>query len=785
MLKGLKERKNLKLTYQIIILIVIILVLPLFAIVYYFYSSTMNSMEQIGEEQAITSIHIAERLIENLGEDLLAVVSSNSHWEDYRTAIKDKDLSWIEQNVDENLKSVPILDFVVTTDNEGKILSAAEKDGRIVKDLDYASILQRLTKEEKYSGLIKTTKGLAIISASKVTNEEGNAPPTGNLIFGRLLNSQDISDIQETLQANLVLATKHGQAISAEGGITKLPKDIPNKPDYSISYETTSHNDTITVHVYKPISDISNEEMATVYIQYPLSTSTKVLKNMNQMSLFNGIMIILLLVILTAVLQRRILMPLKHFKTALEQVATGSSIKEIPAKVMAHAEDNIIKLFEQLHRLSNYDYLTELPNRRYSSRHLEQTLKNARDHNQKVAVMYFDLDRFKYINDSLGHRTGDNLLKLVAERVAKVVPQNGMAARLGGDEFIIILPEVTNLKEVESIAENIKDIHSAPFLVDSYDLFVTSSIGISIFPDDGDTAEALLMNADVAMYRAKEQGRNKFQFYSSNMNSRLIDKIKMESMLSKAVEDNELFLVYQPKYRVQTNEIIGMEALIRWLHPELGIIPPNDFIPLAEETGLIVSIGKWVLKTACAQNKQWQDEGLPPLRVAVNISARQFQHEDIVKTVKEILKETQLKAEWLELEITESTIMKYGNETVKILKKLKSMGISVSIDDFGTGYSSLSYLKLFPVNGLKIDQSFIKDIHTDRGDLAIVKSAITLGHAMNFEVVAEGVETEQHVEILKKEKCDVAQGYFYSRPVTAEAFEKMLRENFKDQSSVI
>lgn len=770
--------KNIKIIHQIFILVSIFLILPLWGIGYYFFNSSIKSMEQIGIEQGANSMHTAQSLIIDLGENLLSIASSSSNSDYFRTAIKQKNISWIKQNIEDNLYFKSTTDFVVTTDNLGQVLSATDNSGQLTKDLNFTSILDRLREEQQYFGLINTRKGIAIIAVSKVTNEVGDSPPTGILIVGKVLNDNVVSHFKDILHIDVALINSNEQIVMSTDTINRqtLLNLIKNEKDLTKQYSTSNLNDTIFVHAYEQMMDISGQSIGFMYIEFPLTTSTNVQKNLKQMGILNGFIILLLVIIITLTLQRRILLPLKHFKTVLEQVASGSSINKLPSKIIANAENSIINLFEQLHRLSYYDYLTELPNRRFSSILIDEALREAKIKQKKVAVLYLDLDRFKNINDSLGHRTGDKLIKVVADRLKVSISEKGYVARLGGDEFIVIVPDFLEINEVEKIANNLLMTFSQPFTVDNYDLIVTSSIGVSIYPDNGKNADELSLNADIAMYRAKEQGKNKFQFYSKNMNSALVEKLKLETMLRQAIEKNQLYLVYQPKYTVDTNEIIGVEALIRWCHPDIGVISPSEFIPIAEETGLIVPIGEWVLKTACKQNKLWQKQGLPHLRIAVNISARQFQHEEIVKKVTNILNETGLHPKWLELEITESTIMHHTEDTIKTLNDLKKMGVSVSLDDFGTGYSSMSYLKSFPITCLKIDQSFIRDIDKDLGNLAIAKSIITLGHSLNFEVVAEGVENEQQLKLLKNEKCDFSQGYYHSPPVTVDTFQELLSE---------
>ncbi len=755
---------------------VIILVLPLSFMGYYFYKTTMNGMERIGEERATNSIGIVQSLLDNNGKNLLAITKSNSNWEDFRVAIKEKNVSWIEVNVNENLASVSILDFIITTDNKGNILTSAEEIPNVANAMNLEKILAPLTNQNEYSGLIDTPEGIAFIAVARVTNEDGQASPTGILIFGSLLQQETFNYLVEALQVDVGIIDSQNHIFASTD---KIMSEMQTRDwvgeNNEILRETGIEQDTIVVNASKHITDIANEPIGSVYVESPLKTSTNVIKTLRNIGLSTVLVFIVLLFVLTFILKRRILLPLRHFTSTLEQVASGASINEIPTSISSHADNNILRLFDQLHRLSFYDYLTNLPNRRASSNQLDQLLKSAGE-DERIAVIYLDLDRFKNINDSLGHHIGDQLLQLVARRLSEIIASKGIVARLGGDEFTVILPNIQGLEEVKQVAESIALSFSDPLVVSDYDLFVTSSMGISIFPDNGQTVDALFMNADIAMYRAKEQGRNKYEFYNSTMNSSSIDKLKIETALQKALDNNELFLVYQPKNCIETNEINGMEALIRWLHPTMGIVAPGDFIPIAEETGLISPIGKWVLETACRQNKVWQEQGMPHMKVAVNISARQFQHDDFITTISTILEKSGLEPQWLELEITESTVMNYADETIRILKELDEMGIAVSIDDFGTGYSSLSYLKLFPIKSLKIDRSFIEDIEKNAGDLAIAKSIIALGRTLNFEVVAEGVENQQQLEILKRENCDTYQGYYFSPPVTAAKFEEMLLE---------
>jgi len=425
---------------------------------------------------------------------------------------------------------------------------------------------------------------------------------------------------------------------------------------------------------------------------------------------------------------------------------------------------------ERLYHLVHHDALTNLPNRMLLQDRLSRMMMKAKRHNTYVAVLFLDLDRFKKINETLGHDIGDKLLLEVAKRLENCVRKSDTVARLGGDEFAVLLDDLRDVKFVAVVARKILQALSKPIMVQEYELYATSSIGISLFPDDSEDVDILLRCADTALYRAKDAGKNNYQYYTADMNTRAFEFLLLESGLRKALDNNELVVFYQPLIDLQTNKLIGMEALLRWRHPEKGMISPGDFIPLAEETGLIEPIGEWVLRAACTQNKKWQDEGYPPVKVSVNMSARQFSKKHITEMIGDILTETGLSPQYLGIEITESVIMQDVKSTIAKLKQMHRMGISLSIDDFGTGYSSLSYLKLFPIDNLKIDRSFVFNITSDSTDAAIAASVILLAHSMNLKVVAEGVETEEQLEVLRQQGCDCVQGFLFSRPLAAEEF---------------
>lgn len=427
---------------------------------------------------------------------------------------------------------------------------------------------------------------------------------------------------------------------------------------------------------------------------------------------------------------------------------------------------------ERIRHQAFYDLLTGLPNRMLFNDRMTMAIAHAKRNQQNLAVFYLDLDRFKIINDTLGHDLGDQLLRKVAERLTSCVRAEDTIARMGGDEFTLLLTSI-DAKGSSVVAQKILTAISQPFNLEVYDLYITVSIGIAIYPNDGLKSETLLKNADVAMYHAKTAGKNRYEFYEPLMNDKALARMLRENSLRRALNEHELVLHYQPKVNVATKSIVGMEALVRWQHPELGLLYPDQFIPLAEYTGLIVPIGEWILRTACAQCKKWQDEGLTPLRVAVNLSYHQFQMQNLVECVSRVLRETGLEPRWLELEISEGLAMKNVEDVFSILMQLKEMGVTITTDDFGL-YFSFAGLKYFPVHNLKINRSFVKDIGTNRNNEAIAATVLFLGESMDLGVIAEGVENQDQLDFLMQHNCSMMQGYIFGRPMEPEDFKKLL-----------
>jgi diguanylate cyclase (GGDEF)-like protein len=443
-----------------------------------------------------------------------------------------------------------------------------------------------------------------------------------------------------------------------------------------------------------------------------------------------------------------------------------SRLRESETK-LAHAE--------QVEYLAYHDGLTGLPNRSMFSKLLSQSISEARRYNRQLAVAFLDLDRFKQINDTLGHEAGDQLLQEVAHRLHGCVRESDTVARLGGDEFVVLLPELADAKYAASVAQKILHAIAKSFTLIGQEFRVTASIGISTFPQDGEDEQTLTKNADIAMYQAKAEGKNNFQFYSEKLNSNSLERLALESSLRHALERDEFRLYYQAKRDIRSGRIAGMEALLRWEHPDLGTVTPMQFIPIAEETGLIVPIGKWVLKTACLQSVAWENEGLPPLSIAVNLTPRQFLDEYLLQDLESILKATGMNPQLLELELAESLLIHDVEDTLRILTALKSLGIRIAVDDFGTGYSSLATLQRFPLDTVKIDRSFVGDFAGASDDTGLADAIIAMGQSLSMTVVAQGVETKDQAEFLRAHACDELQGFYFNKPLPADQFAQLMR----------
>lgn len=476
---------------------------------------------------------------------------------------------------------------------------------------------------------------------------------------------------------------------------------------------------------------------------------------------------------------------LRHVEAAVERALGHCALLKEKRRYEEQLETLLEQRTAEVDRLAYYDTVTQLPNRTLFEDRLAQALAIARSSHQTLGVLFISVDQFKKVNDTLGHGPGDSLLQEFAQRLKRCVAETATVARFGNDEFVLLQTQIQGTKDVIETIGELSQFLKFSFDVAGQELFATASVGVSLFPIDGDDSQTLLKNAGAALYRAKRLGGANYQFYKADMHERASERLALETNLRRAIQNDELLLHYQPRVSVDTLEITGVEALIRWRHPQLGLVPPAEFIPLAEDTGLILPIGEWVLREACRQNKSWQEQGFAPIQVAVNISARQFHQEDLAATVIRILNETGLSPAYLELELTESSIMQSPEVVSGILNQLKRRGVKISIDDFGTGFSSMASLKRLPIDALKVDQSFVRDATTDPDDASLVMAIITLAHNLRLKVVAEGVETEEQLRFLHLLRCDEIQGYLFSRPLPADEFVALWDTGFGELGAAV
>ncbi|MFK5925565.1 MAG: EAL domain-containing protein [Desulfuromusa sp.] len=543
--------------------------------------------------------------------------------------------------------------------------------------------------------------------------------------------------------------------------------------------------------VFEPVL-YNGESLGLLMIRVDLAKVNNVLIRYTWIGAGVFIIYSLLAFLLANSLQRLISDPIKSLALSMQTI---SREKNYSLRVQKTSNDALGSLFDgfnemvaeieirdqellsseaNLEYLANHDSLTKVANRMLFHDRLEHSLARAKRMKSRLAILFIDMDRFKNINDSLGHGIGDQVLCAVTERMNILVRDADTLARVGGDEFVIILDQIKKTNDVGRYVQKLLRKMAQTIDISDHSLHVTASVGVSFYPENGEDADSLMRAADIAMYQIKDKGGNSYQFYSPDMDSDARESLMLENQLREALQKKQLMLYYQPQYELKTGRLIGFEALIRWNHPDLGLVSPLDFIPLAEESGLIVPIGEWILHTACKQLKKIQEQWQLPLNMAVNLSPRQFLHSSLVQTVAEVLYRTKLEPRFLELEITESMVMGNIDRSISKMDEFKKMGVQLAIDDFGTGYSSLEYLKKFPISKLKIDQSFVRELGTDSNDTAIVNSVIALGKSMNLEIIAEGIETVEQLDLLKKEGCDQGQGYLFGRPMPVTALPALL-----------
>jgi diguanylate cyclase (GGDEF)-like protein len=780
----------------------------------------MRSFLALEKDRADKDLSRIDQALDQNNYSLYTYTADWAHWNDLYDFIRGKNTSFVPNNINMVAFVNSTINLMTYWNNDGKLILGTAVDTEAGKYVSFplglekylfpeSLLLNRKDTTKDIRGYVLTDKGIMMVTAATITDGEKTQPPAGVAIFGRLLSNNIVQKIEE--------ATKLDLRLYLVNQINKDPRLI--QPFDSISKSKDGHfNAPIsenTLQGFTLIKDINGQPIGMFQMTSPRAIYMSGLKAIHYYLisfvllgiLVSGLMLWLLRILIIKRLERldkdvseisennelsrrvdetgrdelssvskRInymmsiieasQLKLEHrvHERTQELQKTNVQLQEEIA-VRKTVEEELIVHKEHLVRLAHYDNLTSLPNRVFFNEMLNKALNHARRHQKTLALLFIDLDRFKNINDALGHPIGDLVLKEIATRFSTVLRAGDVLARLGGDEFILLLGDIDDPKFASPVAEKLLQLCAQPIKVGTYEFFLTTSIGICIFPGDGDSLEDLLKNADMAMYKAKRSGGGVFQYYTQEMDLAAHEHIKLEASLRKAIKNNEFVLYYQPKLNLSDGSMMGVEALIRWESPELGMVSPAKFIPLAEETGLIMQIGEWALREACRANKSWQKQGFKPISTAVNLSPKQFRHQDIAHLVKTILSETELDPDFLELEITETAVMDNVDAAINRLNDIQKMGVKITIDDFGTGYTSISYLKQFPVSVLKIDQSFIKGIPDNSNDLAITIAVIALAHSLNMKVVAEGVETPEQLQFLADHDCDMVQGYYLSRPL--------------------
>jgi diguanylate cyclase (GGDEF)-like protein len=780
----------------------------------------LQSFLSLEKDRADRDLGRVDQALDQFDYSLYTYTSDWAHWNDLYDFMRGKNTSFVPNNINTTTFVNSTINLMTYWDKSGKLILGTAVDTKASKYIDYplgleqyifpgSLLLDRKNVKKDLRGYLLTNKGIMMVAAVAITDGEKIQPPVGAAVFGRLLSDEIVKKIEDATKLSLTLY------------LSNQIKNDPNliKPFEAVSESKNGHfnaplNEN-TLQGYAVIKDINDNPIGMFQMTSPrliYITGLNAIHYYLTTFVILGILVSMLMLWLLRILiikrlerldndvseiseknelSRRVdesgndelssvskrinhmmgIIEASHLKLehrveerTQELQKTNVQLQEEIA-VRKTVEEELIVHKEHLVRLAHYDNLTSLPNRVFFNEMLNKALNHTRRHNKMLALLFIDLDRFKNINDALGHPIGDLVLKEIATRFSTVLRAEDVLARLGGDEFILLLSDISHPKFASPVAEKLLLLCAEPIKVGSYEFFMTTSIGICVFPGDGDSLEDLLKNADMAMYKAKRAGGGVFQYYTKEMNLEAHEHIKLEAALRKGITNNELVLYYQPKLNLNDGSMMGVEALIRWESPEHGMISPVKFIPLAEETGLIMQIGEWALREACRANKSWQDQGYKPISVAVNLSPKQFRHQDIAHLVKTVLTETGLAPEFLELEITETAVMDNVDAAINRLNDIKQMGVKITIDDFGTGYTSISYLKQFPVSVLKIDQSFIKGIPDNQNDLAITTAVIALAHSLNMKVVAEGVETPEQLQYLADHDCDMVQGYYLSRPL--------------------
>lgn len=782
----------------------------------------LQSFLELEHDRADKDLSRVDQALDQVSYALYTFTSDWSHWTDLYEFMQGKKPDFIPNNINMTAFVNSNINILSYWNNEGKLVvgSAVDTDkGKIIafpKGLEKyiypgSLLLDRKDVEKDVRGYMLVDSGIMLVAASAVTDGDKALPILGAMVNARNLDQALVNKISETTKVDLKLFL-----------LNDIQRDSELKQHLNLiaTNQTGHYSQPINqnqLEGYTVIKDLYGKAVGMFRMTTPRGIYTTGLKAINYYLIAIIALGILVSLLMMWLLRYLIIQRLERLD---KTVATIGSTGTIQQRVEATGNDELTSVSieinhmldiiqasqeklehrvqertkelqktnvqlkqeiterksverelivhkEHLVRLAHYDNLTALPNRVFFNEILNKAINHAKRQNKKLAVLFIDLDRFKTINDALGHPMGDLVLKDMGNRFSGLLRAGDILARLGGDEYIILLNDIGQPKFAGSFADKILSTCSQAMKIETHEFHLTASVGISVFPNDGNCLEDLQKNADMAMYKAKRSGGSTYNFYTQEMNIAATEHIKLEAELRKAIQNQEFVLHFQPQMDLRDGAIKRVEALIRWEHPELGMVSPAKFIPLAEETGLILPIGEWALKEACRINKSWQNEGYDPIIVAVNLSPIQFRHQDFSEVISQVLKETELSAKHLEIEITETAMMDDVEIGISRLQKISELGVHISVDDFGTGYTSISYLKRFPISILKIDQHFIKGIPDNQNDVAITSAVIALGHNLGFEIVAEGVETAEQMQYLAEHGCDLIQGYYLSRPLPA------------------
>lgn len=794
----------------------------------------LGSFRKLEEDDTRQNVGRARSALSTEVKNLSSLNLDWASWDDSYQFIKDRNREYIKSNLNLETLAKQRLNLIIYLDSGGRIVFGKGLDHRAMKEAPLpkgvlphitpqSPLLRNSEEDGEHEGLAVTGDGVLILSAHPILSSEGKGPARGTLVMGRVFDEGEVKRIGEI--THMPISTAYPESLPAFekaaglDGISIHPLSENLIEGYGV-VEDIYHKPAFMLKVVLP-RGIYNQGKASrsYFISYLLLAalaSALAMTLLLRKNVLNRLKLLGLRVAgigLTGNLAERIPLhghdeltllsgEVNKMLEALEELekerkeaeaALRRANDELEARVAVRTADLFeanIALKDEIserQRIENvikdmayHDHLTRLPNRLLFMDRLNQVIVRAAWREKTLAaVLFIDLDRFKVVNDTLGHSSGDELIKVVSQRMEETLRDGDTVARVGGDEFTILLQDLARVEDIPMVLEKIFDAFRKPITVSGHEVFVTASIGIALYPHDGNDSDTLLRNADIAMYHAKGKGGDTYRMYNPAMAEKAYERLTIGNKLRSALERNEFILYYQPQVDLKAGRVIGSEALIRWLDPERGVVSPATFIPLAEETGLIVPIGEWGLHAACRQNKEVQGNGFPDLVVSVNISARIFTQENFVDTVSRVLKDTGLDPRHLKLEITESLLMTNLGDAMPKMKELKGMGVQFSIDDFGTGYSSLAYLKSLPIDQLKIDRSFVQDIEKSADDRLIVTAIIKLGQSLRLDVIAEGVETGGQLEFLKSYQCEKIQGFLFSRPLPIDAFKSYLKENDK------